>query len=110
MDDKKSSIILSKNLEKLLKSYNLSSQKLALLSNIDHSIVKAILNGYHDPKLSTLILICQTLNITFDELLGDPNDYENYKEKLFHNYINKKISIPRKVMVHLFDEDKYPHL
>lgn len=102
--------MIHRNLDKLLKFYNLSTQKLSLISGVDNSILKGILNEYHDPKLSTLILICQALNIKFEDLLGDPEDYKDYKERISQNFMRKRVSVPHRTLLYLFEEDKFPHL
>lgn len=63
---------ISEKLNKILKDRNLSVNRLASISCLTQSIVDSIINGKSkNPKLLTIVRICDGLEITLTEFFDD---------------------------------------
>lgn len=63
---------ISEKLNKILKDRNLSVNKLASISCLTQSTVDSIINGKSkNPKLLTIVRICNGLEITLTEFFDD---------------------------------------
>ena len=67
-----------------LKHYRLmngmSSEELANELGLDHSAIIKYETGQREPKLSTVRIIAQILDVSCDDLLDNGDEYYNYNE------------------------------
>lgn len=66
------------NLKEIRKSKGLSQQELANILGLSQIAISQYERGIREPNLETLILICQKMEITFEELI----DFRAIQEKL----------------------------
>lgn len=68
----KISVAMSEKLNKILRERDITVNKLASISCLTQSTVDSLLNGKSkNPKLLTIVRICDGLGITLSEFFGD---------------------------------------
>lgn len=56
----------------LAKSNNITINKVSTLSGLPHTTLLSFMNNdTHDPRMSTILHICEAFNITLDEFFSD---------------------------------------
>lgn len=70
---------LIKRIEKICEVRGLSNYALAKAAGISKSALHDLMSGRTKPQLYTLYKLCNALNVSVEELLGDKLNGENYK-------------------------------
>lgn len=68
-------LTFGKNLQAIRIKRGITQQQLAIMSKISQSRISNYERGKQEPTISTLAALARSLNCTFDELLGHPDNY-----------------------------------
>lgn len=61
----------------LAKEHNITINKVSTLSGLPHTTLLSFMNNEtHDPRISTLLHICEAFNISLEEFFSDPLFHE----------------------------------
>lgn len=68
-DTEKIYLLIGTNIKEFRKQQGISAEKLAELANLSSVYISYIENGKRKPSLTSLIKICNALEVTFEELI-----------------------------------------
>lgn len=64
---------IRKRINKLAKQKGITINKVSTLAGMTHTTLLSFMNGEtHDPRISTLLHICEAFEIDLDEFFADP--------------------------------------